>query len=83
MISDNGLRFAPVEHTGNQNESPEEVERVAASVSDSLRTGATWTDENGETHPLGLRDIQRHEKESIFARLKWTKIGPACFESQL
>ena len=27
-----GLRFAPVKHSGNQNESPEEVERVAATV---------------------------------------------------
>jgi uncharacterized protein len=52
-----GLRFAPVEHTGNQNESPEEVERVAASVDDLLRSGATWTDKNGETHALTLKDI--------------------------
>jgi uncharacterized protein len=52
-----GLRFAPVEHTGNQNESPEEVERVAAAVGDLLRSGATWTDKNGETHALVLQDI--------------------------
>jgi len=52
-----GLRFAPVEHTGNQNESPEEVERVAALVDGLLRAGATWTDKKGETHPIGIRDI--------------------------
>src|SRR5580704_13706493 len=52
-----GLRFAPVEHSGNQNESQEEVERVAALVDDLLRTGATWTDKHGETHALGLQDI--------------------------
>jgi uncharacterized protein len=52
-----GLRFAPVEHTGNQNESQEEVERVVALVDDLLRTGATWTDKKGETHPIGIRDI--------------------------
>lgn len=52
-----GLRFAPVEHSGNQNESPEEVERVAASVDDLLRSGATWTDKKGETHALTLKDI--------------------------
>ena len=52
-----GLRFAPVEHTGNQNESPEEVERVAAMVEGLLRTGATWTDKEGETNALGLQDI--------------------------
>src|ERR1019366_1998799 len=52
-----GLRFAPVEHSGNQNESPEEVERVAASVDGLLRSGATWTNKKGETHALGLQDI--------------------------
>ena len=52
-----GLRFAPVEHAGNQNESQEEVERVAAAVDVLLRSGATWTDKKGETHGLGLQDI--------------------------
>jgi superfamily I DNA and/or RNA helicase len=52
-----GLRFAPVEHSGNQNESPEEVERVAASVDDLLRSKATWTNKKGETRALGLQDI--------------------------
>ena len=52
-----GLRFAPVEHSGNQNESPEEVERVAASVDDLLRSGATWTNKKGETRALTLEDI--------------------------
>jgi len=52
-----GLRYAPVEHTGNQNESQEEVERVAAFVDGLLRSGTTWTDKNGETNALGIRDI--------------------------
>jgi uncharacterized protein len=52
-----GLRFAPVEHSGNQNESPEEVERVAVSVDDLLRCGATWTNKKGETRALTLEDI--------------------------
>jgi len=52
-----GLRFAPVEHSGNQNESQEEVERVAATVDNLLRTGATWTDKKGETRALGPQDI--------------------------
>jgi superfamily I DNA and/or RNA helicase len=51
------LRFAPVEHTGNQNESQEEVERVATLVDGLLRTGATWTDKKDETHPIGVGDI--------------------------
>jgi predicted RecB family nuclease len=52
-----GLRFAPVEHSGNQNESPEEAERVAASVDDLLRSGATWTNKKGETRALTREDI--------------------------
>jgi len=52
-----GLRFAPVEHTGNQNESPEEVERVVAFVNGLLQSGASWTNKAGETHPLRVEDI--------------------------
>lgn len=52
-----GLRFLQVEHTGNQNESPEEVERVGALVDDLLRTKATWTNNDGKTNALGLQDI--------------------------
>jgi uncharacterized protein len=51
-----GLRFASVEHSGNQNESQEEVE-IVATVDNLLRTGATWTDKKGATHALGRQDI--------------------------
>jgi len=52
-----GLRFFPVEHTGNQNESPEEVERVEALVDGLLRAKTTWTNKEGKTNSLGLQDI--------------------------
>ncbi len=52
-----GLRFAAVKHSGNQNESPEEVEKVAALVDFLLRNGATWTDKNGTLRPLEIADI--------------------------
>ena len=52
-----GLRFAPVEHSGNQNESQEEVEKVTALVDGLFRSGATWTDKKGETHALELQNI--------------------------
>jgi predicted RecB family nuclease len=52
-----GLRFASVGHSGNQNESPEEVERVVALVDGLLQSGATWTNQNGETHALSIEDI--------------------------
>lgn len=52
-----GLRFLAVEHTGNQNESPEEVERIGALVDALLRTKTTWTNKEGKTNVLGLQDI--------------------------
>ncbi|MGA8735978.1 MAG: TM0106 family RecB-like putative nuclease [Terriglobales bacterium] len=52
-----GLRFAPVAHSGNQNESPEEVAKVAVAIEGLLKSGATWTDKKGETHAIALRDI--------------------------
>jgi superfamily I DNA and/or RNA helicase len=52
-----GLRFAPVAHSGNQNESLEEVEKVAAAVEGLMKSGATWTNKKGETHALTLDDI--------------------------
>jgi predicted RecB family nuclease len=52
-----GLRLAPVEHSGNQNESQEEVEQVAALVDALLKSGATWTNKTGETHALMVEDI--------------------------
>jgi predicted RecB family nuclease len=52
-----GLRFAPVEHSGNQNESPEEVAKIAALVDGLLRAGTTWTDKKGKTLKLRLEDV--------------------------
>ncbi|MGB6631897.1 MAG: TM0106 family RecB-like putative nuclease [Terriglobales bacterium] len=52
-----GLRFAPVEHSGNQNESPEEVAKVAALVDGLFNSGTTWTNKKGETLKLRLEDV--------------------------
>jgi len=52
-----GLRFTPVKHTGNQNESLEEVERIAGIVDELLRNRTTWTSKKSETVPLKLADI--------------------------
>ena len=48
-----GLWLLEVPHTGNQASSPEEVDAVVALVRTILRPGATWTDRNGTTVPLG------------------------------
>ncbi len=52
-----GLRFVPVDHIGNQSESPEEVVRIVQLVEELLVSGATWTDKEGETVPLQLKDV--------------------------
>jgi uncharacterized protein len=52
-----GLRFVPVDHKGNQSESPEEAEKVSQIVDQLLRGRATWTNKNGETATLLLKHI--------------------------
>ena len=52
-----GLRFVPVRHSSNQNESPEEVEVVVDLLNDLLHDGATWTDKTGESHAVKLENV--------------------------
>jgi len=52
-----GLRYVPVDHSGNQSDSPEEVERIVKIVDELLRGHATWTSKESETLPLELKDI--------------------------
>lgn len=52
-----GLRYIPVQHTGNQSESPEEVDKIRGLINNLLADGATWTDKTGQKAPLKLGDI--------------------------
>jgi uncharacterized protein len=52
-----GLYFLSVLHTGNQNCSPEEAQRVGELVREILAGNATWTDRNGQENPLTLDDV--------------------------
>jgi uncharacterized protein len=56
-IDGSGLRFVPVKHSGNQSESPEEVEAVASLVESLLNDRMTWTNKKGEEKLLTLADI--------------------------
>lgn len=56
-LNGTGLRLVPVEHDGNQNESPEEVEVVARLVDEALKSGAVWVDKRGTERALRLEDI--------------------------
>jgi len=51
-----GLRFVPVEHDGNQRESPEEADRIASLVA-GLLDAASWTDAGGESRRITPDDI--------------------------
>jgi uncharacterized protein len=53
-----GLFFVPVEHEGNQNSSPEEVNAVSGIVESLLAPGTRWTDSKGTTRTLGPSDIK-------------------------
>jgi uncharacterized protein len=56
-LTGTGMRYVPIEHSGNQSESPEEAEAVAALVK-SLTAGDTWwTDRRGERRLVGLDDV--------------------------
>ena len=52
-----GLRFITVEHTGNQNHSPEEAGVIAELVGSILSAGTTWTDGDGRQHALTVDDV--------------------------
>jgi uncharacterized protein len=49
-----GLRYLPVEHTGNRTLSPEEVDRVKQTL--QALVGLPWTDRDDKTRPLGVED---------------------------
>jgi predicted RecB family nuclease len=51
-----GLFYVPVDHRGNHDNSPEEVQAVAEIISRLLATGK-WTNAKGETKPLTKKDI--------------------------
>jgi predicted RecB family nuclease len=73
-----GLWFVPVEHEGNQNASPEEVDRIAGLVRSLV--GVTWVDDKGVTSPLTLDDIlivapYNAQVSDLAARLPGARIG--------
>jgi predicted RecB family nuclease len=57
FLDDSGLRFVPVEHTGNQSESLEEVEKIVELVNSLLGGKAAWINKADEIHTLELDDI--------------------------
>jgi predicted RecB family nuclease len=57
LVEGAGLRFVPVEHSGNQSSSLEEADAIAALVGSILDSHPTWTDRDGKSSPVTLQDI--------------------------
>ena len=51
-LGESGLWFVPVTHEGNQNATPEEVERIAGIVDTLIQPGVNWIDDKGRSRPL-------------------------------
>ena len=56
-LSGTGIRFLPVPHIGQTNESPEEAEEVAHLVRKLLSSNPTYTEASGALHPLDENDV--------------------------
>lgn len=56
-FSGTGLRYVPVEHTGNQSSSIEEAGVVRSIVDHLLGSNMQWTNRKGETKPVEIGDI--------------------------
>jgi uncharacterized protein len=56
-LNGSGLRYLPVEHTGNQSSSPEEVDAIRDLVSEILDSGTRWIDRQDAESSITLDDI--------------------------
>ena len=79
-LGESGLWFVPVNHEGNQNSAPEEVERIAGIVDTLVQPGVNWIDEKGASRQLVLNDIlivapYNAQVSDLGARLPGARIG--------
>jgi predicted RecB family nuclease len=75
-----GLWFVPIEHEGNRNSSPEEIEAVADIVEGLLKPGVEWFRSAGNKRPLKREDIlivapYNAQVSDLCARLPGISIG--------
>jgi AAA domain len=79
-IQGSGLRLLPVVHSGNQNSSPEEAERIHALVQTLINGKSQWVDMDGNAKPLTLDDVliiapYNAQVFELQARLPGARIG--------
>jgi uncharacterized protein len=75
-----GLFFVPVTHEGNQNESPQEADKILELVQGLIAPGVTWTDLKGQVSPVALDDIlivapYNAQVATISERLPGARVG--------
>ena len=75
-----GLYYIPVEHKGNQNASPEEVEIIAGIVDGLIESSVKWIDDTGNSRQLQLADIlvvapYNTQVSDLSARLPNARVG--------
>jgi predicted RecB family nuclease len=75
-----GMWFVPVQHEGNQNASPEEVERIASLVEELLRSQVKWIDRDGKRRALRLDDVlivapYNAQVSDLLRRLHGARVG--------
>jgi predicted RecB family nuclease len=56
-LGESGLWYFPVDHQGNQNASPEEVNAIADLVNSLTVSGVSWVDDKGNSRQLQESDI--------------------------
>jgi len=56
-LTGTGIRFLPVQHTGNASDSQEEADAILEHLQRLLASKATWTNANGETKPVTDREV--------------------------
>jgi uncharacterized protein len=56
-LTGTGVRYEPVVHNGNRNDSPEEAAVVADLIRELVDGRGTWTDEHGRVARLTLDDV--------------------------
>jgi predicted RecB family nuclease len=56
LLRGTGIRWVPVDHTGNRNASAEEASLISDLLADLRAHGGDFTDVHGDLHPLSTRD---------------------------
>jgi len=79
-LGESNLWFVPVNHEGNQNSSPEEVERVVSLVDELIRPGVLWVDDKNQSRAIRPQDIlivapYNAQVSDLLGRLPNARIG--------